>query len=110
MEPVKDGGLWKCPICGFSAMNRKTVEVHMKKAHPEAGEGKKAGKKAKKERREVDYLRELEGEHVRIHFSTGLELECRVLDAKDRFRVKVETEDGRTLIIERGTVLFYEIL
>jgi len=34
VEAVRlDTGIWKCPICGFTAMSKKVVENHMRTAH-----------------------------------------------------------------------------
>ena len=35
VEPEKLAtGIWKCPICGFTAMSKKVVEQHIQREHP----------------------------------------------------------------------------
>ena len=34
MEPKFEGGVWVCPFCGFKAMSKKVVEMHIQKEHP----------------------------------------------------------------------------
>ncbi len=38
VEPVFDAklGVWRCPLCGWTAMSKKVVEAHIKRSHPEA--------------------------------------------------------------------------
>jgi len=33
MEPKLEDGIWKCPICGFKAMSKKVVELHIQREH-----------------------------------------------------------------------------
>jgi len=34
VEPKFEDGVWKCPVCGFKAMSKKVVEMHIQKEHP----------------------------------------------------------------------------
>jgi len=38
VEPEFDpkNGVWRCPLCGWTAMSRKVVENHIQRSHPEA--------------------------------------------------------------------------
>ena len=41
VEPKFENGVWKCPICGFKAMSKKVVEMHIQKEHPSEAQSKK---------------------------------------------------------------------
>ena len=41
VEPKLEDGVWKCPICGFKAMSKKVVEMHIQKEHPSEAQSKK---------------------------------------------------------------------
>jgi len=41
VEPKFEDGVWKCPVCGFKAMSKKVVEMHIQKEHPSEAQSKK---------------------------------------------------------------------
>ena len=45
VEPKYDSklGVWKCPLCGWTAMSKKVVEAHIQREHPEAVSSQKSG-------------------------------------------------------------------
>ena len=45
VEPKFEDGVWKCPVCGFKAMSKKVVEMHIQKEHPSEVQSKKEAKK-----------------------------------------------------------------
>lgn len=46
LEPKQEKGVWICPVCGFSAMGRRVVEMHIKNEHKNLLQNKE--KKSKK--------------------------------------------------------------
>ena len=40
VEPKLEDGVWKCPICGFKAMSKKVVEMHIQKEHSSEAQSK----------------------------------------------------------------------
>jgi len=57
MEPIKENGIWKCPLCNFQAMNKKVVEMHIKKEHKEEEDKKSKKHKAKPRFNSPEFLR-----------------------------------------------------
>ena len=43
VEPKFEGGVWVCPVCGFKAMSKKVVEMHIQKEHPSEASKKESG-------------------------------------------------------------------
>ena len=41
VEPKFEDGVWKCPVCGFKAMSKKVVEMHIQKEHSSEAQSKK---------------------------------------------------------------------
>ena len=41
VEPRFEDGVWVCPVCGFKAMSKKVVEMHIQKEHPSEAQSKK---------------------------------------------------------------------
>jgi len=43
VEPRFEDGVWVCPVCGFKAMSKKVVEMHIQKEHPSEASKKESG-------------------------------------------------------------------
>ena len=43
VEPKFEDGVWVCPVCGFKAMSKKVVEMHIQKEHPSEASKKESG-------------------------------------------------------------------
>ena len=53
VEPKFEDGVWVCPFCGFKAMSKKVVEMHIQKEHPsEASKKESSGGKPQAKKKE----------------------------------------------------------
>ena len=158
LEPVKEGGVWKCPICGFTAMTRKVVEAHISREHkamntllPLASSGSssessetppksKSSKKGKGKPKEswasfrigktlikvrkpevvevresrgwnffqtANYVATLHNQRATLVLITG-EKVSGTLGTKDPFWVKIYTDDGRKLVVNKSHIIYIE--
>ena len=94
VEPVQERGMWKCPICGFTAMSRKVVQSHIERTHlrdvMKDTNSKKDTKGAKDVKEEPKKVWDIGGVPVK--------------------RVKLYLRTGNTLIGEVVRITKYEIV
>lgn len=170
LEPIKEGGLWKCPVCGFTAMTRKVVEAHISREHkavnvllplassgskskeistlkegspsessetPSKSKGSKKGKGKSKESwasfrigktlikvrkpevvevresrgwnffQTANYVATLHNQRATLVLITG-EKVSGTLGTKDPFWVKIYTDDGRKLLVNKSHIVYIE--
>ena len=79
IEPKKEGGVWVCPVCGFSAFSRELVERHIEREH-----GKGVEKKAKRFK-DGDYL-PFKDREVVVVLRNGAIVEGKLVYASDYVR------------------------
>ena len=129
LRPLKtEDGTWKCPLCGFSALNQKTVEMHIHRSHREM-KAQKTQRKAlnlgktsvllnEREKVEIrdqtgwrfflihNYVSEMHDKKVRVVLENGEEL-IGVLKARDPYFVKMKVND-RWVVVNKGKILMIE--
>lgn len=119
MEPKFEGGIWKCPFCNFTAMSKKVVEMHMQREHKDLLKKEKHDKKQKQKKKTAerlppwgrDYVSEWCNKKVKIKLANGEELIGTLFaEPEGRYAVKLQTVEGRKLIINKGSILYYELL
>ena len=103
MKPVFELGFWKCPLCDFRAMNRVIVERHIKEAH--ANELKTKGERNRREKKKVDYVRELNGKKVKLVLFNGKEIGG-LMYAEDDYTIKLEL-DNNFVVINKAYIVMY---
>ena len=92
IEPINEGGVWKCPICGFTAMSKRVVQSHIERTHKEV---KKEERKAKKEKKAKK-----DKEKAKVWSIGGVPLK----------KVRIHLRGGNSLIGEVVGVTTYEIV
>jgi len=114
---------YECPVCDFASANKKALGMHISENHVKCGECEKVlkdtfalqqhmadvhgiGEKPKKGY--VPFTRRLDHKHVGLKLFNGETLFGKIhINPGDRFDVKLETDDGNSLVIPKHSIVYY---
>jgi len=112
VEPVKENGVWKCPVCGFTAMSKKVVQSHIERTHlrdvtPEPTE--KPSKKAKSKSKPPEKVEIKEGwdiggvpvKKVKLYLRTGAILTGDVVRIT-KYEIVLNTSNGQVVVFKHA--------